>query len=91
MYLDAGKINMVRQNIVANGEEIYCYDQDRQLTFRCKVRRMVTVAPNSETIIPVHPAKPPPVLIQKQRSTLRVKNFWTLYRQSPARKGSVCG
>ena len=48
------KIDMVQQNIVVNGEEIDCYDHDQQLTFRCIVRRLVTVAPNSEAIIPVH-------------------------------------
>ena len=50
----AAKIDMVQQNIVVNGEEIDCYDHDHQLTFRCIVRRLVTVAPNSEAVITVH-------------------------------------
>ena len=48
------KIDVVQQNIVVNGEEIDCYDHDQQLTFRCIGRRLVTVAPNSEAVIPVH-------------------------------------
>ena len=42
------KIDMVQQNIVVNWEEMDCYDHDQQLTFRCIVRRLVTVAPNSD-------------------------------------------
>ena len=47
-------IDMVQQNIVVNGEEIDCYDHDQQLTFRYIVRRLITVAPNSEAVIPIH-------------------------------------
>ena len=42
------KIDMVQQNIVVNWEEMDCYDHDQQLTFRCIVRRLVTIAPNSD-------------------------------------------
>ena len=48
------KTDIVQQSIVINGEEIDCYDHAQQLTFRCIVRRLVTVAPNSEAIIPVY-------------------------------------
>lgn len=49
------KIDLVEQQLVINGEEIDCCNQSwQQVSFRCVTRRLVTIQPHSEAVIPVH-------------------------------------
>ena len=49
------KIDLVEQQLVINGEEIDCCNQNcQQVSFRCVTRRLVTIQPHSEKVIPVH-------------------------------------
>ena len=49
------KIDLVEQQLVINGEEIDCCNQNcQQISFRCVTRRLVTIQPHSEKVIPVH-------------------------------------
>ena len=49
------KIDLVQQQLVINGEEIDCCSESCQhLTLRCVTRRVVTIEPHCETVIPVH-------------------------------------
>lgn len=48
------KIDLVEQQLVINGEEIDCCNQSwQQVSFRCVTRRLVTIQPHSEAVIPV--------------------------------------
>ena len=49
------KIDLVEQQLVINGEEIDCCNQNcQQISLRCVTRRLVTIQPHSEKVIPVH-------------------------------------
>ena len=49
------KIDLVEQQPVINGEEIDCCNQNcQQVSFRCVTRRLVTIQPQSEKVIPIH-------------------------------------
>ena len=49
------KIDLVEQQLVINGKEIDCCNQScQQVSFRCVTRRLVTIQPHSEAVIPVH-------------------------------------
>ena len=50
-----GKIDLVQQQLVMNGEEIdLCSESRQQLSLRCVTRRLVTIEPHCEAVIPVH-------------------------------------
>ena len=50
-----GKIDLVQQQLVMNGEEIdLCSESCQQLSLRCVTRRLVTIEPHCEAVIPVH-------------------------------------
>ena len=49
-----GKIDLVQQQLVKNGEEIdLCSESCQQLSFTCVTRRLVTIEPQCEAVIPV--------------------------------------
>ena len=49
------KIDLVQQQLVINGEKIYCCSEDgKSLSLWCVTRRVVTIEPHCETVIPVH-------------------------------------
>ena len=49
------KIDLVELQLVINGEKIDCCNQNcRQVSFRCVTRRLVTIQPHSEKVIPIH-------------------------------------
>lgn len=49
------KIDLVQQQLVINGKEIGCWDENCQhLTLRCVIRRVATIEPHCETVTPVH-------------------------------------
>ena len=49
------KIDLVQQQLVMNGEEIdLCDESCQQLSLRCITRRLVTIEPHCEAVIPVH-------------------------------------
>lgn len=49
------RIDLVQQQLVINGEEIDCCNKSyQQLSLRCVTRRVVTIEPHCETVIPVH-------------------------------------
>ena len=48
------KIDLVQQQLIINGEQIdCCSDVNQQLSLRCVTRRLVTIEPHSEAVIPV--------------------------------------
>ena len=50
-----GKIDLVQQQLVMNGKEIDLYREScQQLSVRCITRRLVTIEPYCEAVIPVH-------------------------------------
>ena len=50
-----GKIDLVQQQLVMNGEEIdLCSESCQQLSRRCVTRRLVTIEPHCEAVIPVY-------------------------------------
>ena len=49
------KIDLVQQQLVINGEKIYCCSEDgKSLSLWCVTRRVVTIEPHCETVIPIH-------------------------------------
>jgi len=49
-----GKIDLVQQQLVMNGEEFdLCSESCQQLSLRCVTRRLVTIEPHCEAVIPV--------------------------------------
>ena len=49
------KIDLVEEQLVMNGEEIDCCNQNcQQVSFRFVTRRLVTIEPHSEAVIPFH-------------------------------------
>jgi len=50
-----GKIDLAKQQLVMNGEEIdLCSESCKQLSLRCVTRRLVTIEPHCEAVIPLH-------------------------------------
>ena len=49
------KFDLVQQQLVMNGEEIdLCSESCQQLSLSCVTRRLVTIEPHCEAVIPVH-------------------------------------
>ena len=49
------KIDLVQQQLVINGEKIYgCSEDGKSLSLWCVTRRVVTIEPHCETVIPIH-------------------------------------
>ncbi|KAL9967719.1 hypothetical protein ACROYT_G026008 [Oculina patagonica] len=48
------KIDLVQQQLIINGEQIDCFSKGyQQLSLRCVTRRLVTIEPHCEAVIPV--------------------------------------